>query len=149
VLVDQKGNVENGRTVFTNICSNCHQVNKEGVNFGPDLTEIGDKLSKEALYSSILFPDQGISFGYEGYRVELKDGSAAFGKIVSETDEKIDMQYISTQQTVEKRNVVSRTKMETSLMPGNLQSSMSQQELVDLVEYLSGLKKSKAALSGI
>jgi hypothetical protein len=48
---------------------------------------------------------------------------------------------MSSQQSVNKENVVSRTKMETSLMPSNLQSSMSEQELVDLVQYLRTLKK--------
>jgi putative membrane-bound dehydrogenase-like protein len=144
VLVNTKGNAQNGKEVFKNLCSNCHQVNNEGVNFGPDLSEIGGKLSKEALYSSILFPDQGISFGYEGYRIELKDGSSAFGKIVSETADKIEMQYIATQQTIDRSAVVSKTKMEASLMPANLQSSVSQEELVDLVEYLSELKKTIA-----
>lgn len=144
VLVDMKGNANSGKEVFKNLCSNCHLVNNEGTNFGPDLSEIGDKLSKLAIYNSILFPDQGISFGYEGYRLELKDGSMAMGKIVSETEEKIDLQYMASQQTVDRAQVVSRTKMENSLMPGNLHLSMSQQELVDLVEYLSGLKKTMA-----
>ena len=145
VLVDSKGNADKGKEVFKNLCSNCHQVNREGTNFGPDLSEIGEKLSKEAIYNSILFPDQGISFGYEGYRIELKDGSTAIGKVLSETEEKIDLQYITSQQTVDKSQVASRTQMQNSLMPGNLHSSMSQQELVDLVEYLSGLKKVMAA----
>ncbi|HEX8038004.1 MAG TPA: PVC-type heme-binding CxxCH protein [Chryseosolibacter sp.] len=145
VLADAKGNAGNGQTIFKNICSNCHQVNGEGTNFGPDLSEIGSKLPKEAIYNSILFPDQGINFGYEGYRIELKDGSTAMGKIVSETENKIDLQYMSAQQTVDKSQVVSRTKMENSMMPGNLHSLMSQQELVDLVEYLSGLKKTVAS----
>lgn len=140
VLVDTKGNADNGKAAFKNLCSNCHQINNEGVNFGPDLSEIGGKLSKEAIYNSILFPDQGISFGFEGYRIQLKDGSMAMGKIVSETADKIDLQYMATQQTVDKASVVSKTKMENSLMPGNLHSTMSQQELVDLVEYLSVLK---------
>jgi putative membrane-bound dehydrogenase-like protein len=145
VLVDAKGNANNGKEVFKNLCSNCHQINNEGTNFGPDLSEIGDKLSKEAIYNSILFPDQGISFGYEGYRIELKDGSMAMGKIVSETEEKIDLQYMASQQTVDKAQVSSKAKMESSLMPGNLHASMSQQELVDLVEYLSGLKNTMAS----
>ncbi len=145
VLVDTKGNADNGKTIFKNICSNCHQINNEGTNFGPDLSEIGGKLSKEAIYNSILFPDQGINFGFEGYRIELKDGSTAMGKIVSETEDKIDLQYMASQQTVDKSQVVSRTKMENSMMPGNLHSLMSQQELVDLVEYLSALKKTVAS----
>jgi putative membrane-bound dehydrogenase-like protein len=143
VLVDSKGNASNGREVFKNVCGNCHQVNNEGVNFGPDLSEIGAKLSKQALYNAILFPDQGISFGYEGYRLQLKDGSTAVGKILSETEEKIDLQYITAQQTVDKSQVVSRIQMQNSLMPGNLHTSMSQQEMIDLVEYLSGLNETR------
>lgn len=145
VLVDKKGDASKGETVFKNQCSTCHQVNKAGVNFGPDLSEIGDKLSKEALYTSILYPDQGISFGYEAYRLRLKDGSSAFGRIVSETEDKIELQYMNTQQTVKKADVILRTKMESSLMPSNLQASMSEQDLVDLVEFLQGLKKGKLA----
>jgi putative membrane-bound dehydrogenase-like protein len=141
VLVDKEGDHANGKIVFQSLCSNCHQVNNEGVNFGPDLSEIGSKLSKEALYTSILFPDQGISFGFEGYRIQLNDGSAAIGKIVSETADKIEMQYMNNQQSLAKANVTSRTKLESSLMPSNLQSSMSEQDLVDLVAYLQTLKR--------
>jgi putative heme-binding domain-containing protein len=142
-----EGKSSNGREVFKNVCSNCHQVKNEGVNFGPDLSEIGDKLPKEGLYKAILFPDQGISFGYEAYKIKLKDGSEAFGRIVSETEDKIDLQYINTQQTVEKKNVVSKTMLTTSLMPNNLQSTMSEQDLIDLVQYLSELKKGNEVAS--
>ncbi|WP_276368517.1 PVC-type heme-binding CxxCH protein [Chryseolinea sp. H1M3-3] len=141
VLVDKKGDQANGKTVFQSVCGNCHQVKGEGVNFGPDLSEIGSKLSKEALYTSILFPDQGISFGFEGYRLQLNDGSTAVGKIVSETADKVELQYMNNQQSVEKANVTSRTKLESSLMPSDLQSAMSEQDLIDLVSYLETLRK--------
>jgi putative heme-binding domain-containing protein len=139
-LIDKPGNADAGKAVFTTLCSNCHVSQGEGVNFGPELSEIGGKLSKEALYTSILFPDQGISFGFEGFRFELSDGSAAVGKIVSETADKVELQYMSSQQTVLKENINSRVKLESSLMPSNLQSSMSEEELVNLVTYLSSLR---------
>ncbi len=145
VLVEKQGDHISGKAVFESLCSNCHQVNGEGVNFGPDLSEIGGKLSKEALYTSILFPDQGISFGYEGYRIQLEDGSVAIGKILSETPEQIEVQYMNTQQSVLKEKVTGRTKLESSLMPSNLQSSMSEKELVDLVSYLETLRKDQMA----
>jgi putative heme-binding domain-containing protein len=140
-MLDKKGDVTNGKEVLKTICLNCHQVKGEGVNFGPDLSEIGDKLSREALYTSILFPDQGISFGFEGYRIQLNDGGVAIGKIVSETAEKVDVQYMTNQETVAKEKIVSRVKLETSLMPSDLQSAMTEQELIDLVEYLATLRK--------
>lgn len=141
VLTEKQGDAIKGEIVFTTLCANCHQVNGKGVNFGPQLSEIGSKLSIEALYTSILFPDQGISFGYEGFRFELKDGSSAMGRIVSETESQVDLQYMNSQQSLNKGDILSRTKMETSLMPSNLQTLMSEQELVDLVQYLRTLKK--------
>lgn len=139
-MLDKRGDPIKGKEVFTTLCSNCHRVNGEGTNFGPDLSGIGDKLSPEALYTSILYPDQGISFGYEGYKLVLNDGSTAVGRIVSETGEKVDLQYMANQQTVQKSAIASRTKLDSSLMPSNLQSSMSEEELVNLVQYLSLLK---------
>ena len=141
VLVEKQGDMTQGKAVFNSLCSTCHVVNGQGVNFGPELSEIGGKLSKEAMYSSILFPDQGISFGFEGFRFQLKDGSAAVGRIISETQDNVELQYMGNQQTVRKEDISARVKLESSLMPSNLQSSMSEQELVDLVAYLSSLKK--------
>jgi putative membrane-bound dehydrogenase-like protein len=140
MLVEKVGDVAKGKEVFSTACANCHQVNGVGVDFGPALSEIGSKLPKEALYTSILYPDQGISFGYEGYQFQLKDGSTAFGKIVSETSDMVVVQYMNNQQSIVKGQIVSRMKLENSLMSSNLQSAMSEQELIDLVEYLSGLK---------
>jgi putative heme-binding domain-containing protein len=140
VLAERKGKESNGREVFKNVCSTCHRVGNDGVNFGPDLSQIGSKLSKEGLYNAILYPDQGISFGYEGFRFALKDGSTAFGRIVSETGDKVELQFMQQQQTVQKANIASRTKLETSLMPSDLQKLMTEEELVDLVEYLKGLE---------
>lgn len=141
VLASRSGDAVKGREVFTNLCSTCHQVNKEGVNFGPDLSEIGKKLSEEAMYTSILFPDQGISFGFEGYRFKLNNGSTAFGRIVSETAEKVDVQFMQQTTSIPAEQIVSRVKIENSLMPSDLQQLMTEQELVDLVGYLQGLGK--------
>lgn len=144
VLTEKDGDAAKGKEVFKNVCSNCHRIKNEGVNFGPDLSEIGDKLPKQGLYTAILYPDQGISFGYEAYNIKLKDGSTAFGRILSETEDKIDLQYITQQQSINKTDIVSKTKLETSLMPANLQATMSEQDLIDLVAFLQNQKKEKA-----
>jgi putative heme-binding domain-containing protein len=120
-------------------------VNGKGTNFGPDLSEIGAKLSPEGLYTAILYPDQGISFGYEGVLFKLNDGTSAVGRIVSETGDKIDLQYMNTSQSLSPGNVASRTKLPNSLMPADLQKLMTEAELVDLVEYLKDLDKAQGA----
>ncbi len=143
VLEKKNGNAEHGKEIFRAQCSTCHMVNGEGTDFGPGLSEIGDKLSKQAMYRSILYPDQGVSFGYEGYSIKLKDGSEAFGMIASETESEVEVKYINNKQIVAKADIVSREQISNSLMPSNLQAAMTEQDLVDLVEYLMNLKGNK------
>jgi putative heme-binding domain-containing protein len=144
-LAYRQGDIAKGHLVFENNCSQCHTVKGKGTNFGPDLSEIGDKLSKEGIFNAILFPDLGISFGYEGYLFKLNDGTTAVGRIISETADKIELQYMSNTQTLKPSDVASRSKLPNSLMPGDLQRLMTEDELVDLVEYLKGLNKEAVA----
>lgn len=144
-LLSMKGDPDKGRQVFfrdLTQCSTCHRVRGEGKDVGPDLSEIGAKLGKDALYESILDPSAGVSFGYEAYELELKSGDEAFGLIVSETAEEVavkDTQGIVTRYA--KSDIAERRPMKLSIMPAGLQLTMSTRELVDLVEYLSSLKK--------
>ena len=141
-LLALPGNAEQGETIFAQYCQNCHLVNGKGVDYGPGLSEIGDKLPKEALYTAILEPSRGISFGYEGYTVELKDGSEVMGYILSKNEDEVQMQlYGGLTNTYERSQIASIVEMDQSLMFDNLERAMSQQDLVDLVEYLSTLRK--------
>jgi putative heme-binding domain-containing protein len=144
-LVKMKGDAANGAKVFRRQeinCIGCHQVNGEGADVGPALSEIGTKLAREAIYESILDPSSGISFGYEAWRIELESGDEVFGLITSDSAEEITVKSqtgISTR--YKKSGIAKRTQLKDSIMPQGLQMGMTTQELVDLVEYLSSLKK--------
>lgn len=144
-LVKMKGDPAKGEKVFnspTAGCATCHQVKGQGIDFGPNLTEIGSKLAKEALYESILDPSAGISFGYEAWNIELKSGSELYGLIVSETAEELSVKSVGGTVTKCKvSDVARRTKATLSIMPAGLQQNMSTQDLVDLIEYLASLRK--------
>ncbi|ETK10580.1 hypothetical protein T231_04130 [Tannerella sp. oral taxon BU063 isolate Cell 6/7/9] len=141
-LVRLTGNAGNGETIFTNVCSSCHRVNNDGTNFGPDLSEIGAKYGKEGLYQNILNPDAGIAFGYDGYLIKTKDGNQLLGYISAETKEDLSVKGMGgTITKIKKSDVVSKKPYEHSLMPTGLLSTMKQQDAVDLIEYVSSLKK--------
>jgi putative heme-binding domain-containing protein len=144
-LAKRKGNIANGVKIFLReavACARCHKVGDQGIEVGPALTEIGDKLPKEELYASILDPSAGISFGYEAWLVTMKDGNTAFGIIESETDDEIFVKGPTGAVTKHaKANVKSRAQQPVSLMPPGLHLTMKEAELVDLIEYLSSLKK--------
>lgn len=141
-LMTLTGNVTNGKTVFANYCAICHQVNGEGSDFGPKLSEIGSKLGKDGQYMAIFYPSAGVSFGYEGYEVKFKDGSTTVGIVASKTETDLLLKFPGgTTQSYKMSQVVSMKKLDESLMTAGLHESMSQQELVDLIEYLSSLKR--------
>jgi putative heme-binding domain-containing protein len=144
-LIKMTGDSTRGAAVFRrdNVgCIKCHQVRGEGIDFGPNLSEIGTKLGKDALFESILDPSAGISFGYEAWQLELKNGDEAYGLITSETEDEVAIKAVGGVSTrYKKADIAKRTKQKLSIMPAGLQQNMTAQELVDLVEYLVTLKK--------
>jgi len=144
-MLKMKGDPVNGAKVFSapeTGCANCHRIKEQGIDFGPNLTEIGSKLGKDALYQAILEPSAGISFGFEAWQVQLKSGDEAYGLIVSETAEELAVKAVGGLVTRYKKDEISgREQMKLSIMPAGLQEAMSTQDLVDLVEYLFSLKK--------
>ncbi|MEL6255634.1 MAG: c-type cytochrome, partial [Bacteroidota bacterium] len=142
VLVEKEGNSIAGQEVFSSYCESCHIVNGKGIDFGPNLSEIGDKLPKGALYASIMNPSSGISFGYEGYLISLKDGNKFIGYKASETKKEITLRMAGgNNQLIEKKAIKSMELMTESLMTPYLHINMKEEELIDLIEYLASLKK--------
>lgn len=143
-LVQQSGDAARGSKVFRSeraACIKCHRVGEEGIDFGPALTQIGTKLGKQALYDSILDPSAGISFGYEGWTLVLKNGDEVFGILASETAEELAIkQQTGAVVRVRKPEITSRDRQKLSAMPAGLGQLLTRQELVDLVEYLTTLK---------
>jgi putative heme-binding domain-containing protein len=144
-LLKIKGDPGNGAKIFNREstgCFKCHQINGQGADIGPNLSTIGTKLGKDALYEAILEPSAGISFGYEGWQFVLKNGDDASGMLVSETPDEVAIKAVGGIVTRYKTSdVASRTQQKLSLMPADLQKTMSAQDLVDLVEYLTTLKQ--------
>ena len=144
-LATLRGDSSAGERVFKNLtgsnCIRCHQLGTEGGIVGPPLTVIGQKLNKAQLYESILYPSAAIEMGYETWVVKTKAGEVFTGRKVEDTEDHVtvldaDGKYhdIPTDQ------VDRKVKQNISLMPEGLCQSMSRQELVDLVEFLSQRK---------
>lgn len=142
-LAKRTGNPMKGKAVYQKFCFACHIAGDLGIDFGPGLSEIGDKLPKSELLLAIVKPNAGISFDYEGWTIETKEG-AMWAGIVSESDHDLTVRMAGgVSQKIKKTNIANRTKMKASLMPEGLHLAMSENELVDLVEFLSVLKKKK------
>jgi putative heme-binding domain-containing protein len=145
-LLKVKGSPQSGKKLFetTATCAKCHKVRGAGKEVGPDLSEIGSKLSKEALFVSILDPSAAISHNYETYLIELVSGNVLSGVVISQTDELVILKTKEAiEKSVDKDDIELMKKTEISLMPADIVKTMTQNQLADLVEYLTTLKKQK------
>lgn len=150
-LVKRRGDALRGKAIFAGAgtCAKCHKVGDEGKDVGPALSEIGDKLSLAAIYESILFPSAGIAHSYETYAIRLEDGSTVTGLLVSQTPEEIVIKgEDALTRTFKTGEVDEMKKQPISIMPADLQKLMTVDELVDVAEYLTTLKKAKGMAGG-
>jgi putative heme-binding domain-containing protein len=140
-----RGDVARGEKVFFGAaaCASCHQLNGKGVDFGPGLSEIGDKYAAEALYAAIVDPNAGIAFGYEPWQITLRNG-AAVGFIASETEDELTVKAPGNIVTrYRKSDVTARERIPSSLMPPGLLAATNAEEVADLLAYLGSLKKAR------
>ena len=141
------GNKEEGRRIFFErpeaSCVRCHKIegeNSEGGEVGPELTGIASKRSREYLLESVLYPNKQIAEGFESVLVTTRDGTVFAGTVKSEDAKTIHL--LSPEDgdvTLEKDQITSRQRGLSS-MPEGMDKLLSNQDIRNLMEYLSTLK---------
>ena len=130
------GAVANGKQVFAARCAACHTVDGAGGQLGPDLSGIRNQPA-DAILLHALVPDYEITPGYQAYVVETRDGRTLFGRLESESPNSLTLRDAASQPHVILRKDVAAVSASTrSLMPADLERSMSEQELADVIGYL-------------
>jgi putative heme-binding domain-containing protein len=143
-LTSRKGNADHGKQLFTTNkdlgCVRCHSLRGAGGNVGPDLSMIGKKGSRENLFESIIYPDKAIADQYVQWIVETKQGVVLQGLLVEETSDHLIIRDALAKDTkIPIKDVEERKKSPKSIMPSDLLAYMTEDDLVDMVEYLATL----------
>jgi len=142
-LLARQGNAERGQALFfeKSKCATCHRVGDRGAEVGPGLSDIGGKLSRQSLYVSILDPSAAITHNYQSYLIELDNGLVETGLLVNQTDQNLT---IKSAQGILKSFALTEVEAiepsPVSLMPADLQTLLTADDLIDVVEYLTTLK---------
>ncbi|HTX16092.1 MAG TPA: c-type cytochrome [Candidatus Baltobacteraceae bacterium] len=147
------GDPAKGKEVYeANGCSNCHMIDGQGGDSGPDLSQIGGVRSAGFLHDALIDPGANLPQSdaalqeranypsYTMYRVVMKDGKVIEGTRVDEDsftlqlrDDKGQIRSIEKQQA-EKIEVLPNK----SFMP-SYKDKLTETQLNDLVAYLAGL----------
>jgi putative heme-binding domain-containing protein len=147
-LVAKGGDAGAGRRLFFSPigpkCSVCHTYAGRGGNIGPELTHIGGSTSRERIIASILEPSREIAPDYQPWVLVTTDGKSYTGLLgirggVSEKEEYID--DAGKTFTLHASDIESRQASTKSIMPDNLQATLTVDDLRDLVTFLASPDK--------
>src|SRR5262249_12870397 len=127
---------------FAAQCASCHRVSGRGGRLGPDLSRIGASRSRAALAREIRTPSEWIPPDFETVTVVTKDGQRIRG--AKKNEDLYSIQAMDTRERIQgflKSDVREIVHEKDSLMPAFPASRLPDTELVDLIGYLSTLRK--------
>lgn len=128
------------RTNSTGQCVRCHAIRGEGGTVGPDLSTIGDKLTREQILQAMVEPSARLSPGYGSVKLTLKDGQTITGILMEENAKELIVKTSDAEPVEVNLSRIEKRENVPSAMPP-MGTLMSKREIRDMVEYLSGLKK--------
>jgi putative heme-binding domain-containing protein len=122
-------------------CSACHKYDGRGGNVGPDLTLISRSAPREKIITSILRPSQEIAPDYQAWTLVDRDGKTYTGLRLPKAGDNGEEDYADSAGkvfTLSSSAIEDRRVASTSIMPDNLQSTLSIADLRDLLTFLAG-----------
>ncbi len=144
-LLSKPGDAAAGRRLFFSPvgarCSVCHKHGGRGGTVGPDLSEVGRSTSREKIITSILQPGQEIAPDYQPWVLVTSDGKTYTGLRQPKAGDNGQEDYADAAGkvfTLTSNEIEDRRVATTSIMPDNLQSTLSIADLRDLVTFLAG-----------
>ena len=132
----QPGNASAGRAVYNRICAQCHTLFDSGGKVGPDITG-ANRTDLAYLLETIIDPNAVIPNEYRTSEIETKDGRSLTGVVKIMGDKSIMLQTANELVTIPRDEIESQRQTELSMMPEGLMASLTDQEVRDLLYYLS------------
>ncbi|PHQ36050.1 DUF7133 domain-containing protein [Rhodopirellula bahusiensis] len=129
-------NVDSGRQLFVQHCSNCHRMEDVGHMVGPDISDSRTKTA-EALLVAILNPDAAIDASFTRYQILTIDGEVVSGLLHNENSESVTLLEAGNQQRrVSRDDIETFRAVDASLMPSGMEQTLSVTQMSDLIAYL-------------
>jgi putative heme-binding domain-containing protein len=142
--VKTTGNPVRGEIIYRDKnlqCLKCHAIGGAGGTVGPDLVSIGASAPIDYLIESLLTPNSKIKEGYHSKVVQDQDGNVYTGIVVRQGGGQLVLRNAEDALVTIAEDNIAQAKDGRSLMPDGAGDTLTRQELVDLVRFLSELGK--------
>jgi putative heme-binding domain-containing protein len=140
VLASGKGEPTAGRVLFQKTCEVCHTLFGEGAHIGPELT--GDERDNLGfLLPAIVDPSLGIREEYTTFNLTTKDDQLFTGFVKLDEPKSVTMMDTTGHKLVIAREQIQSLRASPlSLMPEGLLDSFNDQQIRDLISYVTQKK---------
>ena len=139
-LVRETGNPQRGEAVFRRaetLCLRCHAISGAGGQVGPDMTSLGASAQIDYLVESILVPNKAVKENYHSLVIETKSGKVLNGVKIRENGTELVLRNAEdVELSIPIADIEERVNG-GSIMPAGLTDTLTEQELIDLVRFLS------------
>lgn len=136
VSLDEVGDVERGRALFTKHCSACHKLGDVGHEIGPNLASAATR-GPESLLVNVLDPNREVNPQYANYIAVTKDGRSASGILAGETATSITLlRGEKASDTLLRVDIEELKSTGTSLMPEGFEKEIDPAAMNDLLAFL-------------
>jgi putative heme-binding domain-containing protein len=136
VLDAAAGNAWKGKAVFEKTCLKCHTIFGAGAKVGPDITANGRE-TLDAVLANLLDPNLVIGAGYQAWTLATKSGRALSGLLVEDSPQRVILKVEGGKDEVIPRDDVDiLDRSEVSLMPEDLEKTVTEDEFRDLIAFL-------------
>jgi len=136
-ITHRTGNVAAGREVFSKVCAACHVHGQLGQAIGPELTGMAVH-PKEELLIHILDPSRSVEGNFRLYNVLTIDGIVVNGMLAGETRTTITIiDSQANEINIPRDDIEELAASRKSVMPEGYEQQLSEEELTDLLEFLT------------
>ncbi len=132
----QPGDGIRGRVVFVRTCQQCHTLFGTGGAVGPDITG-SNRSDLDYILQNIVDPNAVIPNEYRTSSIETKDGRSISGLIKKQDGNSLTVATATETLVLPRADVASTGESELSMMPEGLLAQLTDQEVRDLIYYLS------------
>jgi putative heme-binding domain-containing protein len=138
--LELSGDAAKGRPVFDRVCATCHKAEGRGESVGPELATVAGRTPEELL-THVLDPNREVLPQYVNYILATTDGQVLSGRIVSESSGAVTLGRAGgVIEVVPRGRIEALSSTGLSLMPEGLESSLTHQEMADLIAFVRALQ---------
>lgn len=135
-VVEQPGNVANGKMLFTAACAVCHKLGDLGKDVAPPLVGMGAHGPAELLVH-VLDPNREVDPSFWAWNVTTKKGETFAGVIASENQASLTLRNQGGDFEIKKADIATRENTRRSLMPEGLEG-LGAESIRDILAFICG-----------